>query len=180
MGKTTLLIVILAILLIAGCAPSNAQPSPESDSSQQYRAGSKIPVDDNVYVVTGKVVADINSISQTQAEGNMSGSGFGSTSGAYAYMSGSYAMWTEGKGFVRLQIDSITPGNNIVQPGQTVIVKTTDQKVMALVPGDQITFKCRIQYEAIAAVRDYETFDPEKLETWELDYCRMVTPKIGD
>jgi hypothetical protein len=41
-----------------------------------------------------------------------------------------------------------------------------------------VTFKCRAQYEAVAAVRENESFNQAKVETWELDYCRMATPVI--
>lgn len=172
----SLMIFALAIaLLLSGCR-ANQPPAPDSDSNQAFEMGSTIPVDDNVYTIKGKVVADIGNLQQQQAKGSVSGGG-----SAYgAFVSGSYAMWTEGKGFVRLEIKGIDPYTDYVQAGDVIIAKTTDQKVMALLPGDEITFKCRMQYEAVAAVRDNETFDATKLSTWEADYCRMVTPKIGD
>ena len=34
------------------------------------------------------------------------------------------------------------------------------------------------QYEALAAVRDNEKFSKTKVETWELDYCRLASPVI--
>ena len=83
-----------------------------------------------------------------------------------------------GKGFVRLFVYSAEPATELARPENIVILKTSDTKASALLPGDIVTFKCRAQYEAVAAVRNAETFNKEALETWELDYCRMISPLI--
>ncbi|MEZ4639803.1 MAG: hypothetical protein R2856_33400 [Caldilineaceae bacterium] len=148
-----------------------------SDSPQTYSASARIPVDDNVYTITGMVVGDIASLSQqtTPAQGDV----LGLQGRGYGYLGGSYfGAEFGGKGFVRLLVRSAQPSTPYAPPEQIVVLKTTDTKAVVLLPGDVVTFKCRAQYEAVAAVRENEAFNESKLETWELDYCRMVTPVI--
>ena len=59
-----------------------------------------------------------------------------------------------------------------------VILKTTDTKVTAISDGDLVTFKCRQQYEAVAAAREGQPFNAATDGTWELDYCRMAEPEF--
>ncbi len=167
--------IILFSLLLAACAP-NAAPTPESDSSQNYNvpSGAGIPVDDNVYTIRGTVAGDVGSLTrQTEAaRGSIAGGPYG-TYGSY------YGPEFDGKGFVRLLVEE--SNSELAPVGEIVILKLTDTKGTALLVGDKVTFKCRAQYEAIAAVRNYETWDQEKaalVETWELDYCRLVSPII--
>lgn len=176
---TPLFILGIGVLLVLGlsaCGVDNEAPRPESDSSQYFSRGSEIPVDDNVYTITGQVVSEVGSLTrQTQAaRGSISGSG---TAG-FAYVSGTYyGPEFGGKGFIRLQV---LESDSFLAPwGEIIILKSTDTKGVALLPGDVVTFKCRHQYEALAAVRNSETFDAEKLETWEIDYCRFFTPVIS-
>lgn len=173
-----ILSVFLFVLILSACATDYA-PQPESDSSQSYKTCltveaedcPRIPVDDGLYTVSGTVVADVDSlVRQTEAaQGSMYGSSYG--------MYGSYfGPGFGGKGFVRLQVES---SDSYLAPfGATVIIKTTDTKASVLLPGDVVEFICRHQYEAIAAVREFQTFDPVTMGTWELDYCRMTTPQI--
>lgn len=168
--------IVLLALGLSACGVENAAPPPESDSGQYFTRGSEIPVDDNVYTITGQVVSEVGSLTrQTEAaRGSISGSG----TGGFAYISGSYyGPEFGGKGFIRLHV---LESDSFLAPwGEIVILKSTDTKGVALLPGDVVTFKCRHQYEAIAAVRNSETFDQEKLETWEIDYCRFVSPVIS-
>lgn len=82
-----------------------------------------------------------------------------------------------GKGFVRGVV--VESDASLAEVGHMVVLKSTDTKAIMLMPGDRATFKCRQQYEAIAAVRSYETFNADKLATWELDYCRLASPDLG-
>jgi hypothetical protein len=164
-------IVVLVLVGLAGCA--NQPPLPESDSSQEFAAGQGgIPVDDNVYTITGKVVGEVESlVRQTSpGQGFISGTGYG-VYGSY------FGPEFDGKGFVRLEV--MTSDSRLAPKGSIVILKVTDTKASVLLPGDTVCFKCRHQYEAIAAVRNNETFDQEKLETWEIDYCRLVSPVVS-
>lgn len=168
------ILFILLSFIMFGCS-TDVQPHPDSDSDQSYVYDAHIPVDDNVYNLSGEIVADVNSYSYQVGQSYMSG--YGSQYGGF--VSGSGALWAEGKGFVRMKLDSITPYSDLAQPGDTVILKTTDQKVRALLPGDYVKLKCRAQYENLAAVRSNSTFDEKLLETWEFDYCRMSSVKIS-
>lgn len=167
----------LALVLVLSSCATNLAPAPVSDSHQEFAPGGEIPVDDNVYDLVGEVVADLESITETRARGSSGGYMFNGVGS----MTGSFAMWQEGKGFVRVKVLEITPEleRNIANVGDVIIIKTTDQKIMALLPGDIVTFRCRAQYENVAAARRAERFDAVKLATWELDYCRMKTPQIN-
>jgi hypothetical protein len=162
----------MAALFLVGCASTDLAPPPESDSAQSYSADARVTVDDNVYEITGIVAGDVDSlVRQTEAaRGSIAGSGYGFY-GTY------FGPEFGGKGFVRLLVEE--SDSRLAPAGEIVILKTMDTKAIVLVPGDKVTFRCRAQYEAVAAVRDYETFDSEKVETWELDYCRLLTPVIN-
>ncbi len=171
-----LFFLLAALLLLAGCR--GQAPQAASDSPQTYSTNARIPVDDNVYTITGQVVGDIASLSQqtTPAQGDVTGI----QARGYGYLGGSYfGAEFGGKGFVRLLVRSAEPATPYAPPQQIIVLKTTDTKAVVLLPGDVVTFKCRAQYEAVAAVRENEAFNEDKLETWELDYCRMVTPLIS-
>lgn len=168
------ILLVVAVLAI-GCG--GKAPAPASDSPQTYDASARVPVDDTVYTISGQVVGDVASLSQqtTPAQGDVTGL----TGRGYGYLGGSYfGAEFGGKGFVRLLVHTTEPATPLAPPENIVIVKTTDTKAAVLLPGDVVTFKCRAQYEAVAAVRENESFNQSKVETWELDYCRMVTPVI--
>lgn len=168
-SRNVLAALLLAALALIACGPDNAPPAPDSDSSQRY-AGGVIPVDDQVYTITGQIVADVASLTRQTTPASMKvydgyGSFFGPQFG--------------GKGFVRLFVHVSIPATNLAPPEHIVLIKTSDTKASALLPGDIVTFRCRAQYEAVAAVRNEETFDSDKVETWELDYCRLKSPVIS-
>lgn len=182
MKKSTSLIALASLLLAAltACGVPVA-PQPESDSPQGYAyVAGGVPVDTSVYTIKGQVVGAVESlVRQTQAAGGSVG---GAAVGGYGWMSGTF--WGAefgGKGFVRLKvIESDTnsaPGEDLAPLESIIILKTTDTKMRALLPGDIVTVQCRRQFEAIAPVLKNEEFDPSK-GMWELDYCRMVSPRI--
>ncbi len=166
---------IVVVVVMAGCA--GQAPQPASDSPQIYETGARVPVDDTVYLISGQVVGDIASLSgQTApAQGDITGLG----ARGIGYVGGSYfGAEFGGKGFVRLLVHTAEPTTRLAPPEEIVIIKTSDTKASILLPGDVVTFKCRAQYEAVAAVRENESFNADKVETWELDYCRLLTPVI--
>lgn len=168
-------ILILFLLILTGCA--GRAPQPESDSPQTYSDNARIPVDDTVYTIVGEVVGDVASVTQqtTPAQGDVTGV----SARDLGYLGGAYfGPEFGGKGFVRLLVHTATPGTELAPVEEIVILKTSDTKAAVLLPGDVVTFRCRAQYEAVAAVREGESFDADKVETWELDYCRLVTPVI--
>ena len=164
--------IAAALLLTAGaCDPSN--PTISSDSEHVYGGSPKEPTDTRIYNISGTVSVPVQSLTrQTEAGG-------GSISGYGGYVSGSF--WgpiEKGKGFVRILV---TASDAPLAPaGQNVLVKTTDTKLVAVLPGDRIRLKCRQQFEAIAAVQDSENYPGDRIAgTWELDFCRMLDPKMG-
>lgn len=118
--------------------------------------------------IKGLVAADVGARSRQISPARSTASGwFGSEFG--------------GKGFVRLLVYSTNPPTTLAQPDQITLTKTTDTKASALLIGDIVIFRCRAQFEAVAAVRIDEAFDAAKLDkvtTWELDYCRLETPNF--
>ncbi len=167
-----LVVLVLLAALLAGCMADRA-PQPSSDSPQAFLANPDgMPVDDGVYLIAGVVIGDVESlVRQTApARGTMAGSAYGAYGSYFGPEFG-------GKGFVRLHVQS--SDSELAPVGSIVILKVTDSKASVLLPGDSVEFKCRHQFEAVAAVRDSETFNADKLETWEIDYCRLTTPVIG-
>lgn len=165
------------IFLTAEDCDGPADPQVESDSNQAYADGSKVPTDLQIYTVTGTVAGDVESLTrQVKPGGGSTPTCFG-TSGCYG--GGSFFGPIEkGKGYVRLRVNSVSPATESAKEGSLTILKVTDTKATALLPGDTVTFKCRRQYEAIAAVQQRQKFDRDKDGTWELDYCRLSTPTI--
>lgn len=167
-------IITLGVLVLAltGCGAS--APTVESDSNQKYSGNSTIPVDNAYYTITGTVAGDISTLTRQESPG------YGSTYVSGGYGSGTYFGPVEsGKGYVRILVKSASPETPDAPVGKVVILKSTDTKATALTSGDEVTFKCRRQYEAVAPVSDQEQFDKDKAGTWEIDYCRMVGPFVN-
>lgn len=167
--------VLLAVILPSCVEEQDSAPEPVSDSPQRFESrydDPRIPVDDGVYTISGEVVGEVESLVRqtSRATGFIAGTGFGSFG---AYFGPEY----EGKGFVRLKVS--TSDSHLAPYNSVVILKVTDTKGIVLLPGDQVTFKCRHHYENVGAVRNEESFDAEKLATWEIDYCRLATPIIS-
>lgn len=175
--KKIMCVFLLVVLLVVVSCEYDDRPRPDSDSQQNYAAGSHIPVDDSVYVISGVVAGDVDSlVRQTSpAHGGLVGTALG-TAGSY------FGPEFGGKGFVRLYVTSVVPPTDTIAPHNIAIVKTSDTKAVVLVPGDRVVFKCRRQYEAVAAMRNGEAFDDVKVGTWEIDYCRLASPviKVGE
>lgn len=163
-----LLLFCLCGWLLVGCQRS---PAPESNNGLSYAWLTTIPVDTAVYTITGTVSAEVESlVRQTAPAQVQSYSAEGMSYSTY------YGPQLNGKGMVRL---TVTASDAALAPvGSTVILKLDDTKGILLLPGDQITVKCRAQFEAIAAVMNRQEFDPAA-GTWELDYCRLATPVVG-
>lgn len=172
--KKTLAALILGALALTACgSDAESNPAPESDSQVDFKDGSTIPVDKNVYLIQGEVIGEVNETTRqvSPAEGSISGSQY--------YVSGSFTgPITDGKGFVRIRVQKIDPVLGYAPVGDVVILKTSDTKAKALLNGDVVQFKCRSQYEAVAAILKNERFDETKFATYELDYCRLAAPVI--
>ncbi len=156
------------ILLIAGCQWA---PAPTSSSGFNYAWLTTIPVDERVYTITGTVTAEVESlVRQTAPSQAQSYNTDGLSYSTY------YGPQLNGKGMVRLTVADSDA--ELAPVGSTVILKLDDTKGILLLPGDQVTFKCRAQFEAIAAVMKQQAFD-QTAGTWELDYCRLASPVVG-
>lgn len=166
--------VLMAGVLLVACDDQSA-PSVSNDNSSQKYQDTSIPYNLGIFTVTGVVESPVQSlVRQTQAaQGSLSGfaySGIGSVSGSY------FGPEFGGKGFVRLRVEN--SDSTLAVVGSIVLLKSTDTKASILGPGDRVTFKCREQYEAVAAVAENEKLDKDQAATWELDFCRMVTPSV--
>jgi|WetSurMetagenome_2_1015567.scaffolds.fasta_scaffold01390_21 hypothetical protein len=184
-GLTVL--VLIGMALLVGCTTA-AQPQgkdivtgktvvtnlPESDSGVRFVGGSGLPTDQRVYHITGTVVGDAESLVRQVSPARGSISGYGS------YVGGSFSGEVlKGKTMVRLQLESIAPNDtDWVTAGQILIIKASDTKAVALYPGDKVTFYCRRQAEAVAAINRGEWYDADNMTTWELDYCRLASPVV--
>lgn len=158
---------LILILFVVGCQRA---PAPDSSSGLSYAWRTTIPVDTNVYTISGTVDTDVDSlIRQSRPAQAQSYSAEGVS---YTAVSGAEV---SGKGMVRLVVAQSDAA--LAPVGSTVILKLDDTKGVMLLPGDQVTLKCRAQFEAIAAVMQRQAFD-ENAGTWELDYCRLATPVV--
>lgn len=173
--KATQLVALVIGLILAVFLSGCNQPGTyaESDSGYTYASYKQaaIPVDDNIYTLTGVVVGDVNSIAQQ-----------GPARVVTTYRSDYYSVGTyfppdmNGKGLVRLWVEK---SDFLGVPSETIaIIKSTDTKLIAVLPGDRITLRCRVQAEAIAPSYTGQVYDKDKAVTLELDFCRMLSPVI--
>lgn len=159
--------VIVALFVLGACQQVPGQV-PESDSSYGYSAGGSLPIDPKIYTISGYVYADIDSmvIQSQAASGRVYSSGYG------VYHGAEYS----GKTLVRLFVEKSDSQYALVE--SVVILKASDTKAAALMPKDRVTFKCRLQAEAIAAIFSGESFNQSEGLTYELDYCRLYSPVV--
>lgn len=162
---TTLILVAFTPALLAACAPGKTV---ESDSGYTYGPvlgkAPRLPLDDTIYTITGTVDGHPVSMRSTKA--------LTSTDDTVTVLD------TTGKGFVRVRVEesSWPPA----RPEDLVILKTTDTNVLALEEGDPVTFRCRAQAEAVAPSYTGQVYDEELAVTWELDFCRLLSPVLGN
>lgn len=177
--KKLFVLILLVLVLVACERPADVStpkaPPPESDSGARFKAGARVPVDYEIYTISGVVTGDVSSLTrQTDAGG---GQIRGSQFDSYGYVRGSWSgPEYSGKGFVRVHVTA--SDCLLARVGSVVILKTTDTKATALLVGDQVTFKCRVQYEAVAPLANNEVFEVERYETREIDYCRLERPVV--
>lgn len=151
---------------------------PDNDSLWNWdEGGTDIPCDEHIYTITGSVTStDSLSRQVSAASGSVSGfmyGGYGSVSG---YSRGEVI---DGKGYLVLVVSA--SDSEYAPTGGTIIIKTTDTKASFVPEGYVATFKCRLEYEAIAALVNNEEFSDDTraaADTREFDYCRLVTPVL--
>lgn len=149
--KIFLLLLLIAMLVISGCEP------PQQKTDQGYLVESKF--NKQLYELILKLEENPGNYSEL----------YGSISGSRAYISG--ALWQEGKGLVRGEVVGLSPSTNFASINDTIVIKTTDYKVMGLRPGDEAYFVCTVDFEPVCAGDRHTT--SECYDLWEFDYCRL-------
>lgn len=151
--------------------PGGSAPRVVSDNpAGSYNWSIKAPVDDNAYNISGVVDGDIESLTRQTSAGGATFFGFsGIVSGSY------FGPEYNGKGFLRLKVEK--SNSNLAPVGSVALLKVTDTKAILLRSGDFVDFRCRHQFEALAAVRYDESLDLAK-GMWEIDFCRMISPVV--
>jgi len=164
-------LLLILVLLLAGCASqTELVRSENTDGSWTVKRLPDEFKDYSIYHITGTVASDVESlVRQTKPA---SGSMYGNPYFVTGYYSGAQF---QGKGFIRLLIEETDAP--IGKVGDIAILKVVDSKSVALLPGDQVSFKCRVQPEIIDAMFINETFTPDAV-IFELDYCRLTLPLI--
>jgi len=148
---------LILILIISGCEPA------QQETDQGYYVERKY--NSNLYYLTLELENEPSNYSQLN--GSISGftvNGFGSMSGS---------IWEDGKGLVRGEIKELTPETDFASVSDTIIIKTTDFKVMGLKPGDTAYFVCTVDFEPVCAAKGEYSNVPVCYDIWEFDYCRM-------
>ncbi len=182
-----MIVLLLIMAALTGCSGSDNGAKPTlapSDSDSNISFDGEKPTDTNTYLITG-VVVDMRSIRTGQeTTSNTEIDLLGPFEGAFWPIFGidsslqtSGSSVETGKGFIRFDV---TASEAIAEApvGSQIILKTTDSKSFLLVPGDIVTFKCRRDFEPVAAVNVGEKVSEAKHGTWELDYCRLLTPIV--
>lgn len=155
--------VIFLVSLLSGCQ------SRVSDSGLDLKSVGK-NIDNNIYVLNVTMLGTMVSSRNITAQGT--GRQY---SDIYGYEN--LRLWQDGKGMVEVRINSITPSLSYIKPESTIVLKTTDLKIMAISPGYSFEVKCRNDYEPVAALQNNEMIS-SRHDTYELDYCRMTNPEI--
>lgn len=131
--------------------------------------GPCLPIDTNVYKIRVEVVGE--TVSNSKVSGSMSGFaayGFGAVNGR---------IWTDGKGVLLVRLVEINPSFGGFAPGDLIVIKTTDLKVINLPAGTINDLVCNRDTEVLSPTYAGQVLTDDQV-TYELDWCRMVTPKI--
>lgn len=164
-----LFFLAMVTVVLTGCVPA-------APSVTQAAAQPAAPLNDpTLFDVTGVVVGEVGSLArQTKpASGSVVGVSGGATYGSYV------GPQIGGKSFVRIQVQAMAPRVVLAQIGDIVVLKGEDSKLSILSPGDLVTVRCRLDYEAITATNVSGAKDSSQQNgVWEFDVCRMLTPVI--
>lgn len=170
--KTKFWLLIVLVLLLSACSAPVPADLTKSDNTAAKSDGNNY-YDPNLYTLTVQIGGEIKEHTEVHAQGS-----------SYNYNGiggGSFSVWQDGKGMVPVKIISMEPVSPVVSVGDTIILKTEDLKFAALQPGWTTQVKCRMDYEPLTKLNvPYEVVDAELTQTWELDLCRMVTPKFTE
>lgn len=160
-GVHTIIVALVLALAIAGC-----RPVVQNDSEYNYRFLSKVAVDDTIYLLKGTVsptdVITNNGIAQV----------------GYKFLGTDDESGSE-VGLVRLRIDSVEPQPDFPVAESTAILKVYGSPAQGLVVGDRATFRCRVQYEVVGAVKPQEELRFEDARVTEFEFCRLYEPVVN-
>lgn len=149
-----LFIAIAIAVILNGCSPV----------VQVSDLGTRIvsKVDTKLYTIELELEEPVEGYSQIKGQFSM-------------YLgSGGGAIWQEGKGIVRGKLIASDPVPNFASIGETIIIKTTDFKIVGLLPGDTATLICTVDYEPVCSKSDeHQNDEGECQDLWEFDFCRM-------
>jgi len=172
--KNLIFVLLVLSLFVVACQAPN-QPKQAVGYVDNSGDPAKLDYDPVIYTIKGEVVGDINSVVRQSAPAQGSVSGY--STGSWGYVGGSFVgPQISGKNFVRLLVQS--SDCSLAKYGELVILKVEDTKATALLPGDIVTFRCRVEYEVLTAVLTNETFSKDK-QVKEIDWCRFAVPTIG-
>lgn len=167
--KKSKIIAVTGILILIAILNLSACQTRVSDSGLSLKSvGTNI--DNNIYVLNVTMLGNVISSKDTNALGT--GRQY---SDIYGYEN--MRLWQDGKGMVQVRVNSISPSLKYIKPESTIVLKTTDLKVMAVSPGYSFEVKCRNDYEPVAALQNNEMSNSQ-YDTHELDFCRMTDPVI--
>lgn len=92
------------------------------------------------------------------------------------YLYDTYAkgiVWSDGKGLLRGTLLSVDPPIEWAKPEHTIVVKTTDRKITALLPGDIAELTCVADFEPVCGWNETANVAGNCEDIWEFDYCRL-------
>ncbi len=155
-------VVLFALLLAAVLLVACTEPVQTTDTGVVIDS----KIDSNVYTITLQLEKQE---SHETSNAYLSGYAFS----GYAGVSGRY--WQEGKGLLRGKLIAVSPSVDFAKIGQTTIIKTTDLKVMGLMPGDVVQFACTVDFEPVCSKSQESKFATGNcIDIWEFDFCRIM------
>lgn len=158
MKHSLAVIGLVVMLLLAACG------APVQQTDTGVYIDSK--VDPNVYTLSLQLEKQE---SHETSNAYLSGYSFG----GYGGVSGRF--WQEGKGLLRGTVVSLEPDVSFAERGNLIVIKTTDLKVMGLLPGDVVKFACTVDFEPVCAKNEVNrTVTGDCVEIWEFDFCRII------
>lgn len=168
MKKNRIAIVMIGLILASMVWLTGCQSRVSDSGMTQKTFGTNI--DNKVYSLEVTMLGTPLSNTETKATAAER-----QYSDIYGY--GNMRLWQDGKGLVLVHVNSISPALKYIAEGTDIVLKTTDLKIMAITPGYTFRVKCRSDFEPVASLKDNEMISSE-YDTYELDFCRMVDPKI--
>lgn len=153
----------------------------DQEGNLQYISG-RLPVYDEVYEIRATILGSPSGVvrQKTATTGRI-----GALDGLMmGFISGSQQ---SGKVLLRVKVDDWKEVSGkqheiaaqILNADSPIIIKAIDLKANVLYPEDIVTFRCRLEAEALSASKKTETLS-DRVLTHEIDSCKMLTPTLGE